>query len=257
MGLSTRSDLRISRQHEARASGRSSSGRAAAVEPQARDGRRAVVDSRRPKSPDDGPSSTPADQNLPTTGRRRLPQTKISRRRAVVDSRRPKSPDDGQGINDHRLFARQLSRRASFLTLDATALAHEAYFQRVDETRIDWQSRGHFFALAARAMRGIVVGHARESPVHRTNCRRADARPWSPRILLGCTILEKFIPPLNDGAPGTRARARAPRLGPCHLAGPAAPAPPALAPSASSTAVSPLSPKSLALRRGPPAWLYR
>jgi RNA polymerase sigma-70 factor (ECF subfamily) len=61
-----------------------------------------------------------------------------------------------------KIARRQLSRSASSPTLNATALVHEAWFQLVDETRVDWQSRGHFFAIAARAMRRIVVDHARE-----------------------------------------------------------------------------------------------
>ncbi len=47
-------------------------------------------------------------------------------------------------------------------TLNATALVHEAYLKLVDQTRIEWQSRGHFFAVASQAMRRILVNYARE-----------------------------------------------------------------------------------------------
>ena len=46
-------------------------------------------------------------------------------------------------------------------TLGATALVHEAYLQLVDQRDVAWQSRAHFFALAARAMRRILLNHAR------------------------------------------------------------------------------------------------
>jgi RNA polymerase sigma factor (TIGR02999 family) len=47
-------------------------------------------------------------------------------------------------------------------TLQATALVNEAYCRLVDQTRIEWESRAHFFGVAARAMRQILVDHARE-----------------------------------------------------------------------------------------------
>ena len=45
-------------------------------------------------------------------------------------------------------------------TLSATALVHEVYLRLVDE-RTTWRGRGHFFAVAAKAMRSILVDHAR------------------------------------------------------------------------------------------------
>lgn len=47
-------------------------------------------------------------------------------------------------------------------TLQPTALVHEAYIRLVDSKSVDWQSRAHFFGIAARAMRQILVDHARE-----------------------------------------------------------------------------------------------
>ena len=50
-------------------------------------------------------------------------------------------------------------------TLQATALVHEAYVRLVDTERIQkWDSRGHFFAAAAEAMRRILIDHARRRP---------------------------------------------------------------------------------------------
>ena len=47
-------------------------------------------------------------------------------------------------------------------TLNTTALVHEAYLKLVDQSRIPWQDRVHFFAVAARAMRFILIDYARQ-----------------------------------------------------------------------------------------------
>jgi len=46
-------------------------------------------------------------------------------------------------------------------TLDPTALVHEAFLKLVDQTRVQWKGRAHFFAVCAQAMRRILVDHAR------------------------------------------------------------------------------------------------
>jgi RNA polymerase sigma factor (TIGR02999 family) len=46
-------------------------------------------------------------------------------------------------------------------TLGATGLVHEAYFRLVDQTRVEWRDRAHFFGVASRAMRQILVDYAR------------------------------------------------------------------------------------------------
>ena len=46
-------------------------------------------------------------------------------------------------------------------TLQTTALVNEAYLRLADQTRVNWQNRAHFFAVAARAMRQILVDYAR------------------------------------------------------------------------------------------------
>ena len=61
-----------------------------------------------------------------------------------------------------RLAAQKLAREKPGQTLQATALVHEAYLRLVDtEVAQHWNSRGHFFAAAAEAMRRIVVERAR------------------------------------------------------------------------------------------------
>jgi len=61
-----------------------------------------------------------------------------------------------------RQAAGYLSRERSDHTLQATALIHEAYFKLVGNDKIEWQNRNHFFAIAATAMRRILVDYARE-----------------------------------------------------------------------------------------------
>lgn len=47
-------------------------------------------------------------------------------------------------------------------TLDTTALVHECYLKLVDQTQVEWQSRLHFFAMAYRGMRNILVDYTRQ-----------------------------------------------------------------------------------------------
>ena len=56
---------------------------------------------------------------------------------------------------------RQLGLEAVGHTLSTTELVHEAYLRLVDQTRIQWNDRVHFFAVAAHVMRRVLVDHAR------------------------------------------------------------------------------------------------
>jgi len=58
------------------------------------------------------------------------------------------------------MASRQLKGERSDHTLNATALVHEAYLKLVDQTRVNWQNRAHFFAIAAQAMRRILINYA-------------------------------------------------------------------------------------------------
>src|SRR5215471_764823 len=61
-----------------------------------------------------------------------------------------------------KLAAQNLAQEKPGQTLDATALVHEAYLRLVDtEKAQQWDSRGHFFAAAAEAMRRILIEQAR------------------------------------------------------------------------------------------------
>lgn len=62
---------------------------------------------------------------------------------------------------------RQLRAERADHTLQATALAHEAYLKLVDQDRVAWQNRVQFFAVASRAIRRILVDHARRRGRHK------------------------------------------------------------------------------------------
>jgi RNA polymerase sigma-70 factor (ECF subfamily) len=61
----------------------------------------------------------------------------------------------------HRLARGFLSRERPGHTLQPTALINEAYLRLVGEREMEWQSRGHFLAVAAQLMRFILVDHCR------------------------------------------------------------------------------------------------
>ncbi len=61
----------------------------------------------------------------------------------------------------HRHAKRYLRRERPDHTLQPTALVNEAYLRLVDQKRIGWQNRAHFFAIAARILRRILVDHGR------------------------------------------------------------------------------------------------
>jgi RNA polymerase sigma factor (TIGR02999 family) len=60
-----------------------------------------------------------------------------------------------------RVAHRQLRVEREDHTLGTTGLVHEAYLRLVDQTRVEYRDRRHFFALAARAMRRVLVDYAR------------------------------------------------------------------------------------------------
>jgi len=59
------------------------------------------------------------------------------------------------------IASRQLALRQGGGTLSTTGLIHEAYLKLVDQSRVAWRDRSHFFALASVAMRHVLVDRAR------------------------------------------------------------------------------------------------
>jgi RNA polymerase sigma factor (TIGR02999 family) len=72
-----------------------------------------------------------------------------------------------------RIAHRALQAERSDHTLGTTGLVHEAYLKLVDQTRIQYRDRAHFFAIAARAMRQILVDYARHHRARKRGGGRA------------------------------------------------------------------------------------
>ena len=78
--------------------------------------------------------------------------------------------------DDLRRQARRFMRaQPAGHTLQTTALVHEAYLRLVGQSPVEWNGRAHFFGVAAKAMRSILVDHAR--------ARVAAKRGGSPRVV--------------------------------------------------------------------------
>ena len=60
-----------------------------------------------------------------------------------------------------RIARRRMRSERPDHTLDTTALVHEAYVQLVDQATATWADRAHFFAVAARVIRHVLIDHAR------------------------------------------------------------------------------------------------
>ena len=95
----------------------------------------------------------PSDSNHLVT---QLLQSYASGDEAVLDQLMP------MVYQDLRLLAqRSLRQERNEHTLQATALAHEAYLRLIDQRNVDWRDRQHFLAIAAQQIRRILVDHAR------------------------------------------------------------------------------------------------
>ena len=100
------------------------------------------------------------------------------------------------GSSLRRIASRQLRGERQGHTLGTTGLVHETYLKLADQTRVEWQDRAHFFAVCARAMRRILVDHARSRQAQKRGGPAAkvtfdEARAQFP-------VLERFAY-LNEG----------------------------------------------------------
>ena len=83
---------------------------------------------------------------------------------------------------------RHLRRERDDHTLNTTALVHEAYLKLVDQSRVRWQNRAHFYAVAATVMRRILLDHAK---AHRRGKRGGGLAP---------TVLDDALVPTPERA---------------------------------------------------------
>lgn len=74
----------------------------------------------------------------------------------------------------HVLAKSQRKKYSSTETLNTTALVHEAYLKMIDHSHQNWETRSHFFSVAAKAMRSILIDHAR---MHSAKKRGGDQKP--------------------------------------------------------------------------------
>ena len=88
----------------------------------------------------------------------------------------------------HALASRYLSRERRDHTLQTTALVNEAFLKLAGQREVDWQSRAHFFGIAAKLMRRILVDHARRDG----RVKRGGGAPHLP--------LDDFDPPAPGAA---------------------------------------------------------
>ena len=77
--------------------------------------------------------------------------------KGALDRLMPLVYDELRHVARHRLAAED-SRQ----TLESAALVNETYLRLVDQERVEWRNRAHFFAISARMMRRILVDHARQ-----------------------------------------------------------------------------------------------
>lgn len=107
-----------------------------------------------------------------------------------------------------RMARRALDGEQTGHTLDTTALVHEAYLRLVDSTRVPWEDRSRFLAVAATAMRHILIDYARR--------RRAVKRGQAPtavdldKVQLSTADSVETLVAIDDAL--TRLAALAPRL---------------------------------------------
>jgi RNA polymerase sigma factor (TIGR02999 family) len=87
-----------------------------------------------------------------------------------------------------RLARVRLKNEERECALQPTALVHESYLRLADQTRLQWQNRAHFYAIAANTMRRVLIDHARK--------RKADKRGGGIRVTLqtGMDFAEERAP---------------------------------------------------------------
>jgi RNA polymerase sigma factor (TIGR02999 family) len=109
------------------------------------------------------PSQTPPEDSNPAAAvRSRESSTPGARSADALDELFPLVYDELR-----RVAHRQLAAEHTGHTLSTTALVHEAWFKLADQRQLDPGERGRFFALAAQAMRRILIDYARRHLTHR------------------------------------------------------------------------------------------
>lgn len=106
----------------------------------------------------------------------------------------------------HRLAHARMRGQPRGLTLQTTALVHEAYVRLIDEQHMPWQNRAHFFGVCAQAMRCILVDAARARGADKRGGRVVrvpfdEARVRSPQPDADVLALEEALTALSKSEP--------------------------------------------------------
>jgi RNA polymerase sigma factor (TIGR02999 family) len=105
-----------------------------------------------------------------------------------------------------RLAAHYLRGEREDHTLQGTALVHEAFMRLVGQSDLEWQSRAHFFGVAARLMRQILVDHARKHTADKRGGKAVDlsleeAAIFSPQRAAELVALDEALEALSTFDP--------------------------------------------------------
>jgi len=92
-----------------------------------------------------------------------------------------------------RIASAQMRRERAGHTLQATAVVHEAYLRLAGEQDIQWQSRAHFFAIAARAMRQVLLDYARQRHAGKRGGEGAQKVEIDVDLLAGANRIEDIV----------------------------------------------------------------
>ena len=74
--------------------------------------------------------------------------------------------------NELRRLAGSFLNREHAVSIQTTELVHEAYFRLTDQRSVDWENRGQFFAIAAQAMRRILIDAARARESYKRDVKK-------------------------------------------------------------------------------------
>jgi RNA polymerase sigma factor (TIGR02999 family) len=92
-----------------------------------------------------------------------------------------------------RIAGAQMARERPGHTLQATAVVHEAYLRLAGEQNVEWQNRAHFFAIAARTMRRVLLDYARQRRAGRRGGDGARKVDFDSELLIGDDRLEEVV----------------------------------------------------------------
>jgi RNA polymerase sigma factor (TIGR02999 family) len=92
-----------------------------------------------------------------------------------------------------RIAHAQMGRERPGHTLQATAVVHEAYMRLVGKQEVPWQNRAHFFAIAARTMRRVLLDYARQRHAERRGGEGARKVDIDAELLIGDDRLEDVV----------------------------------------------------------------